>query len=78
MTAPEPGHRWKTWSGTVGCRPAELLTPTTEESVIAAVRAAAAHGIPVRVAGSGALLQRSAPAPTACCSICPAIGAYSR
>ncbi|TDC84973.1 FAD-binding protein [Micromonospora sp. KC606] len=53
MTAPQPGRRWQTWSGTVGCRPAQLLAPTTEDAVVAVVRAAGERGIPVRAAGSG-------------------------
>ena len=51
MTAPP--RRWQTWSGTVGCTPAALLAPATEEGIVAAVRAAGERGQPVRAAGTG-------------------------
>lgn len=44
---------WRTWSGTVRCAPTQLTTPTTEDGIVAAVRAAAERGLPVRAAGSG-------------------------
>ncbi|GGM15095.1 D-arabinono-1,4-lactone oxidase [Micromonospora yangpuensis] len=53
MSTGQPGPRWRNWSGTVGCRPAQLLAPTTEDEVVAAVRAAGERGSPVRPVGSG-------------------------
>jgi len=46
-------RRWRTWSGTVSCVPTQIRTPTTEAEIVAALEAADAHGLPVRVAGSG-------------------------
>lgn len=44
---------WSNWSGTVQCRPERVLHPASEAEICAAVRAAAAQGVEVRVAGSG-------------------------
>lgn len=46
-------RRWRNWTGNVRCAPAEIVRPRTEDEVAAAVRAAAAIGRNVRVAGSG-------------------------
>ncbi|MFI5494172.1 D-arabinono-1,4-lactone oxidase [Actinoplanes sp. NPDC051859] len=52
MTAPG-AVRWQTWSGTVRCTPASLVTPTSEDEIVRAIRAAGERGLPVRAAGSG-------------------------
>lgn len=44
---------WSNWSGTVRCRPRRTLHPASEAEIAAAVRAAAAEGLSLRVAGSG-------------------------
>jgi FAD/FMN-containing dehydrogenase len=46
-------HEWTNWSGSVVCRPRQLLMPESEAEVAAIVRGAAAAGQTVRVAGSG-------------------------
>lgn len=44
---------WSNWSGSVTCRPRQILLPTSERDVAEIVRRAAAEGRTVRVAGSG-------------------------
>jgi FAD/FMN-containing dehydrogenase len=44
---------WSNWSGSVKCRPRELLAPQSEDEVVAIVRRAAVAGQTMRVAGSG-------------------------
>jgi FAD/FMN-containing dehydrogenase len=51
-TEPADGG-WSNWSGTVRCRPRRTLHPASEAEIVAAVRAAAAEGLSLRVAGSG-------------------------
>jgi FAD/FMN-containing dehydrogenase len=46
-------HEWSNWSGSVSCRPRQLLLPGSEEEVVAIVRVAAAAGQTVRVTGTG-------------------------
>ncbi len=46
-------QEWSNWSGSVRCRPRQLLAPVSEEEVAAIVRRAGAEGQVVRVAGSG-------------------------
>jgi FAD/FMN-containing dehydrogenase len=46
-------HEWSNWSGLVSCRPRQLLSPASEEEVVAIVRGAAAAGEMVRVTGTG-------------------------
>jgi FAD/FMN-containing dehydrogenase len=46
-------HEWSNWSGSVSCRPAELLAPASEDEVTAMVRRSGADGKVVRVAGAG-------------------------
>jgi len=45
--------RWTNFSGRVSCEPAHLVRPRDERELIAAVRAAAADGRGLRVAGTG-------------------------
>jgi len=44
---------WTNWSGTTHCRPHRFASPRSEAEIVEAVRAAAASGHSVRVAGSG-------------------------
>jgi FAD/FMN-containing dehydrogenase len=46
-------HEWANWSGSVTCRPRRLLSPASEDEVVAIVRRAAVDGQIVRVTGSG-------------------------
>ena len=46
-------NEWSNWSGSVSCRPRELLFPESEEEVVTIVSRAAAAGRTVRVAGAG-------------------------
>jgi FAD/FMN-containing dehydrogenase len=46
-------QEWSNWSGSVTCRPREVLTPSDEAEVAAIVRRAADAGQVVRVTGSG-------------------------
>ncbi|WP_327324798.1 FAD-binding protein [Streptomyces sp. NBC_01210] len=54
---------WRTWSGTVGCAPAQLVRPTGEDEIVQAVRAAAGSGLTVRAAGTGHSFNRLATTP---------------
>ncbi|MDJ1132747.1 D-arabinono-1,4-lactone oxidase [Streptomyces iconiensis] len=54
---------WRTWSGTVGCAPAQLARPTSEDEIGQAVRAAARSGLTVRAAGTGHSFNRLATTP---------------
>jgi FAD/FMN-containing dehydrogenase len=47
------GEEFRNWSGTVACRPRRTLRPQSEAEIAAALRAAGAEGLAVRVAGSG-------------------------
>jgi FAD/FMN-containing dehydrogenase len=51
--APPAGGEFRNWSGTVACRPRRLARPASEAEIAAELRAAAAAGLEVRVAGSG-------------------------
>ncbi|MET8829792.1 D-arabinono-1,4-lactone oxidase [Streptomyces sp. NPDC004610] len=44
---------WRNWGGNVVARPAREVTPASVEELVAAVRAAAEDGLPVKAAGSG-------------------------
>ena len=44
---------WSNWSGTTRCRPQRQASPSSEADIVQSVRAAAAQGLGVRVAGSG-------------------------
>ena len=46
-------HEWSNWSGSVRCRPRQMLSPGSEEEVVAIVRRAADDGQTVRVTGTG-------------------------
>lgn len=46
-------QEWSNWSGSVACRPRQLLAPQSEDEVADVVRRAAARGHVVRVAGAG-------------------------
>ena len=50
--APRPGE-WRNWAGTVRATPARRAQPKTEAEIAAAVKDAAAAGLPVRALGSG-------------------------
>ncbi|MBV7696596.1 FAD-binding protein [Streptomyces sp. TRM70350] len=54
---------WRTWSGTVGCAPAQLVRPTSEDEIVQAVRAAAGSGLTVRAVGTGHSFNRLATTP---------------
>src|SRR5258708_2890160 len=45
--------RWTNWGGTYSCRPTRIESPTSEEEIVAIVRAAAERGEHVKVIGSG-------------------------
>src|ERR1700684_53226 len=53
MTALETGAEWRNWVGNRTFTPAFRAVARTEEEVAAAVRAAGARGLGVRVAGAG-------------------------
>lgn len=44
---------WRNWAGNVECRPTRILTPTSVDEVVSAVRSAASLGLPIRIAGAG-------------------------
>src|SRR5262249_393496 len=44
---------WRNWAGNQTATPARVLAPRSTEEVVAAVRAAAADGLPVKAAGTG-------------------------
>src|SRR5450432_896428 len=44
---------WSNWSGSVSCRPRQLLLPESEDEVVTIVRHAATTGQIVRVTGTG-------------------------
>ena len=46
-------HEWSNWSGSVRCRPRQLLSPESEAGVVSIVRRAASDGQIVRVTGTG-------------------------
>jgi FAD/FMN-containing dehydrogenase len=46
-------HEWSNWSGSVTCRPRQLLAPASDEEVVAIVSRASAAGQVVRVTGTG-------------------------
>jgi L-gulono-1,4-lactone dehydrogenase len=46
-------HRWTNWAATASCAPAAIAMPADEDEIVRAVRAAAAAGRRVRVAGTG-------------------------
>ncbi|MFJ2742611.1 D-arabinono-1,4-lactone oxidase [Streptomyces sp. NPDC087440] len=58
-----PQSTWRTWSGTVGCAPAQLVRPTGEDEIVRAVGAAARDGLTVRAAGTGHSFNRLATTP---------------
>ncbi|HSR26515.1 MAG TPA: D-arabinono-1,4-lactone oxidase [Candidatus Eisenbacteria bacterium] len=47
------GPHWTNWAATASCTPAAIAAPAGEEEIVQAVRAAAAAGRRVRVAGTG-------------------------
>ncbi len=49
----EPRTRWTNWGGTYGCSPTRIESPSSEEAIVAIVRAAAERGEHVKVIGSG-------------------------
>jgi L-gulonolactone oxidase len=49
----EARTRWTNWGGTYSCNPTRIESPTSEEEILAIVRAAAARGEHVKVIGSG-------------------------
>ena len=50
---PASTRRLRTWSGAVAWTPQQILRPTTEEAIVAAVRTARARGCSLRVMGGG-------------------------
>ncbi len=44
---------WTNWGGTYGCSPTRIESPSSEEAIVAIVRAAAERGEHVKVIGSG-------------------------
>src|SRR5260370_41767363 len=53
MKHPAGSGGWRNWAGTVTARPARQAQPKTEAEISAAVKGAAAAGLPVRALGSG-------------------------
>ena len=51
--APAVRPRWSNWAATASCSPAAIEHPSTEEEIAGIVRAAAADGHRLRVAGAG-------------------------
>src|SRR5229473_2085113 len=49
----EAGARWTNWGRTYSCSPTRIESPTSEEEIVAIVRAAAERGEHVKVIGSG-------------------------
>lgn len=49
----EARPRWTNWGGTYSCSPTRVESPTSEEEIVAIVRAAAERGERVKVIGSG-------------------------
>jgi FAD/FMN-containing dehydrogenase len=45
--------RWRNWAGNQQCTPSQIVTPSTEEELQAAVATAADDGLAVRVVGAG-------------------------
>jgi len=50
---PGPGTVWRNWAGTATATPARWYRPRTEAEICAAVKDAAAAGLPLRALGSG-------------------------
>ncbi len=46
-------NTWKNWAETCVCHPEQIILPHTEEEIIEVIKAAAAHGKKIRVAGNG-------------------------
>ena len=46
-------QRWESWSGLEAAHPAQVLTPASPAEVVDAVVAARAHGLGVKMVGSG-------------------------
>ncbi|HET9761637.1 MAG TPA: FAD-binding protein, partial [Nocardioidaceae bacterium] len=46
-------QRWESWSGLETAQPAQVLTPASPAEVVDAVVAARAHGLTVKMVGSG-------------------------
>ena len=53
MKQPAGPGEWRNWAGTATARPARRVRPKTEAEISAAVKDAAAAGLPVRALGSG-------------------------
>src|ERR1700719_1117049 len=53
MKQPAGPGEWRNWAGTATARPARRAQPKTEAEISAAVKDAAAAGLPVRALGSG-------------------------
>jgi L-gulonolactone oxidase len=49
----EARPRWTNWGGTYSCSPTQVESPTSEEGIVAIVRASAERGERVKVIGSG-------------------------
>jgi FAD-linked oxidoreductase len=49
----EARPRWTNWGGTYSCSPTRVESPTSEEEIVAIVRASAERGERVKVVGSG-------------------------
>jgi L-gulono-1,4-lactone dehydrogenase len=49
----EAHTRWTNWAGTYSCTPIRIESPTSEEEIVAIVRATAERGEHVKVVGSG-------------------------
>lgn len=48
-----PSTTWQSWSGRIRCTPSEIVLPTCEDEIVAAVRAAERARRTLRVCGSG-------------------------
>jgi FAD-linked oxidoreductase len=53
MVSPADRREWRNWAGTATATPARWCQPRTEAEICAAVKDAAADGLPVRALGSG-------------------------
>jgi L-gulono-1,4-lactone dehydrogenase len=53
MASPADRREWRNWAGTATATPARWCQPRTEAEICAAVKDAAADGLPVRALGSG-------------------------
>jgi L-gulonolactone oxidase len=51
---------WKNWAGNIQCRPHEIVTPNSEEEIVAIVQKAKGSGLRVKVVGAGHSCSRIA------------------